>query len=248
VYVINYYNIFSPQDFLKELTARDDGKTYLVTTHGFALRAMLNYLYDDPDPAGNILGGYIDFSDGSRVEFGPLKKEGGATKLSFPERRTEWMEVVITGYEGEAPGLCEIEAFCESPDAHTEMDTYLMAADGDGNLVYDYILHDSDTARFSIGKYPLGTPLCSDEVNLSLDGRGKAGWDEDELVITCEKGSRCEITVSDGVSSVTFTISNPSNLEYAYMRMLRFAESIVFNIRYLLYAVEYYAARLSIFR
>ena len=36
------------QDFLKELIRRDDGKTYLVTTHGFALRAMLNYLYDDP--------------------------------------------------------------------------------------------------------------------------------------------------------------------------------------------------------
>ncbi len=36
------------QSFLKELTARDDGKTYLMTTHGFALRAMLNYLYEDP--------------------------------------------------------------------------------------------------------------------------------------------------------------------------------------------------------
>ncbi len=37
------------QDFLSELIARDDGKTYLVTTHGAALRAMLNGLYGDPD-------------------------------------------------------------------------------------------------------------------------------------------------------------------------------------------------------
>ena len=36
------------QDFLKELLARDDDRTYLVTTHGFALRAMLNFLYEDP--------------------------------------------------------------------------------------------------------------------------------------------------------------------------------------------------------
>ena len=36
------------QFFLKELIAKDDDKTYLVTTHGFALRGMLNYLYDDP--------------------------------------------------------------------------------------------------------------------------------------------------------------------------------------------------------
>ena len=36
------------QAFLKELMARDDGKTYLVSTHGFALRAMLNFLYENP--------------------------------------------------------------------------------------------------------------------------------------------------------------------------------------------------------
>ena len=36
------------QAFLKELLARDDGKTYLLSTHGCALRAMLNYLYEDP--------------------------------------------------------------------------------------------------------------------------------------------------------------------------------------------------------
>ena len=35
------------QEFLKELIARDDDKTYLVSTHGFAMRAMLNFLYED---------------------------------------------------------------------------------------------------------------------------------------------------------------------------------------------------------
>lgn len=37
------------QEFLKELIAKDDGKTYLVSTHGCAMRAMMNFLYDDPD-------------------------------------------------------------------------------------------------------------------------------------------------------------------------------------------------------
>ncbi len=36
------------QDFLKEIIGRDDGKTYLISTHGCALRAMLNMLYEDP--------------------------------------------------------------------------------------------------------------------------------------------------------------------------------------------------------
>ncbi len=37
------------QEFLKELAARDDEKTYLIATHGCALRCMLNMLYDDPE-------------------------------------------------------------------------------------------------------------------------------------------------------------------------------------------------------
>ena len=36
------------QEFFRELTAVDDGKTYLISTHGCAMRAMLNYLFDDP--------------------------------------------------------------------------------------------------------------------------------------------------------------------------------------------------------
>ena len=36
------------QAFLRELTARNDGKTYLIGIHGCALRAMLNPYYSDP--------------------------------------------------------------------------------------------------------------------------------------------------------------------------------------------------------
>ena len=37
------------QEFIKELIAKDDDKTYLVSTHGCALRAMLNFLYEAPE-------------------------------------------------------------------------------------------------------------------------------------------------------------------------------------------------------
>ena len=36
------------QAFLKELISRDDGKVHLISTHGCAMRAMVNYLKDDP--------------------------------------------------------------------------------------------------------------------------------------------------------------------------------------------------------
>ncbi|MCR4708495.1 MAG: histidine phosphatase family protein [Clostridiales bacterium] len=37
------------QEFLWQLAARDDGKTWLIGTHGCALRAMLNPLYEHPE-------------------------------------------------------------------------------------------------------------------------------------------------------------------------------------------------------
>ena len=36
------------QELLKGLIAEDDGKTYLISTHGCAMRGMVNYLSDDP--------------------------------------------------------------------------------------------------------------------------------------------------------------------------------------------------------
>jgi len=36
------------QEFLRELAAEDSEDTVLVAIHGFAMRAMLNFLYDDP--------------------------------------------------------------------------------------------------------------------------------------------------------------------------------------------------------
>ena len=37
------------QPFLKELIAKDDGKTYLISTHCCAMRAMTHCLMEDPD-------------------------------------------------------------------------------------------------------------------------------------------------------------------------------------------------------
>lgn len=35
------------QELLKELISKDDGKTYLVSTHGCAMRGMVNFLFED---------------------------------------------------------------------------------------------------------------------------------------------------------------------------------------------------------
>ena len=62
------------QAFLKELIARDDGKTYLVSTHGCSLRAMVNYLKEDPS---DFWGGHAPYN----CSFTIIDSENGEAKI-----------------------------------------------------------------------------------------------------------------------------------------------------------------------
>lgn len=62
------------QAFLKELLARDDGKTYLLSTHGCALRAMLNYLYEDPSDFWHV---HVPYNCAVSI----LEGQGGRARL-----------------------------------------------------------------------------------------------------------------------------------------------------------------------
>ena len=67
------------QAFLAELTARDDGKTYLVSTHGCAMRAMLNRLYDDPR---DYWHGHVPYNCSVTV----VEAEGGRARIAQDDR------------------------------------------------------------------------------------------------------------------------------------------------------------------
>ena len=67
------------QDFLKELVARDDGRTYLVSMHGCSLRAMLNCLYEDPS---DYWHGHVPYNCVINV----IEAEGGDMKLTVDDR------------------------------------------------------------------------------------------------------------------------------------------------------------------
>ena len=194
------------------------------------------YLYDSTDPESNILEGYITFSDNSRIDFGNLRGDGSATRLSFSEKQIDGMEIVVTQYSGEAPGLCEIEAFYDISAANTA-DSYLMAMDDDDNFVYEYILHKRNSVGLSIGRFPDGTFLQEADLTLDFVSSGQKTfyhWENDTLIIHCPQGSECTITVSDGITSTTFAVSNPTTLVYVYLQALRACEQIVLNVVYLL--------------
>ena len=63
------------QSFLKELIAEDDGKTYLISTHGCAMRAMINYLLDDPS---DYWCGHVPYN----CSFTIIEAKGGKARIT----------------------------------------------------------------------------------------------------------------------------------------------------------------------
>lgn len=67
------------QAFLRELIAKDDGKTYLIGTHGCAARAMLNFLYDDPS---DYWQGHAPYNCSVHI----VEAEGGVPRITAIDR------------------------------------------------------------------------------------------------------------------------------------------------------------------
>ena len=67
------------QAFLRELIAKDDGKTYLIGTHGCAARAMLNFLYEDPS---DFWQGHAPYNCSVNI----VEAEGGKPRLTAIDR------------------------------------------------------------------------------------------------------------------------------------------------------------------
>lgn len=80
------------QGFLKELVLRDDDKIYLVSTHGCALRAMLNFLYEDPS---NYWHGRVPYNCCVNI----IEIQDGTAKLVADDKLYYPMEMAIDRYK-----------------------------------------------------------------------------------------------------------------------------------------------------
>lgn len=67
------------QPFLRELIARDDGRTYLISTHCCAMRAMTHFLMDDPS---DFWLGHAPYN----CSFTIVEAEGGAARVTDVDR------------------------------------------------------------------------------------------------------------------------------------------------------------------
>lgn len=83
------------QDFLKELIARDDGKTYLIGTHGCAVRAMINFLYDNPS---DFWRGHAPYN----CSFNIIEVKNGVPELVAEDKVYYDSDLIIDHYRREA--------------------------------------------------------------------------------------------------------------------------------------------------
>ena len=165
------------------------------------------YLYDNPSRTDNIINAEIIFDSGKTIETGPLNSDGSATSVETNADNVSSFVVKITDWDGDAPGLTELEAFetgIENPLR------FIKLTDECENFIYDYIIESGDKTKLSL--YSYNAPELSTE-NYRVDCDNKkclAAIESEMIVVACPKGESCMITVTskDGFSDST-RVSNP---------------------------------------
>mgnify|MGYP003305419054 CR=1 FL=1 len=197
VTVWNDFKLKDSRDFsaLVNTGVRSAG-TIAVTLPGPQAMDTLR-LYAAP---GGASGGYLEFPDGTRVDFGPL--DPGGTDIFFPARTVDAFALHLTG----DTGLTEIEAYLGAPSAEPQL---LMAADENGDFAYDYRMPPDGSMAFSLWSYPAGTGWS--DVTVTMTGDVEWSLEEGVLRVLCPPGKSAAFTVTAGEGvSTTFTVCNPS--------------------------------------
>ena len=80
------------QAFLREVIVRDDGKTWLIGTHGCAARAMMNFLYDDPS---DFWQGHAPYNCSVNI----VEAEAGVPRLAAIDRVYYDPKLIVDHYK-----------------------------------------------------------------------------------------------------------------------------------------------------
>lgn len=133
----------------------DDDETAPSVTFTFPAPVTLSSvaLYDDVEPARNILAGTLTFSDGSTVGVDAPDPTGARSVTSFaPKENITWMTFTITAREGSGAGLTELEACAPASIAQSEF-IKLALADANETFLYRYTTQ-SRAVLLTVYRYP----------------------------------------------------------------------------------------------
>ncbi len=107
----------SPYDYTREwVTAGQGAGAWIFLMWNKPYKVSRVTLYDRLNTNDQILGGVINFSDGTSIQVGPLNNNGEATEYAFPEKSITNMALIVTQVSATTynTGLAEI-GVCGTP-------------------------------------------------------------------------------------------------------------------------------------
>ncbi len=150
------------------------------------------FLYNNFDLTSIILSGVLTFSDNSKILVGTLNSNGSKTEIRFPTKENiTFLTFKILNYEGQAPGLTEIEVF--SPDRKKEQVQIIKLLDKNNDLfIYRYFVKKGITEiSLKVYQYP---ELFSYSIIIINLKESKAFLENEKLYF--EKGfKRCKVRI-----------------------------------------------------
>ena len=186
-------------------------------------------LYDDPDPAANVLAARIEFDDGSSVDVTALDPLGAETEIITGRENVRSFTVHVTEYEGAAPGLTEAEVYSAPFDPAV---SYVKIMNAAGDFAYDYRIDPSGRESFSLYAYGCSGDIAGYTITCEGDDC-RAYVENGALVVECPAGARCRVTVSDGENGDAAYFENTGSSGLPYGMQLEI------NVRGKLYKVQF---------
>ncbi len=160
-------------------------------------------LYDNPSPDDNVLAAEIVFPSGNTYEVRDIDPAGTSVYVNEPD--CTGFTVRLTETEGAAAGLTEAEAYALG---HDTLPALVKLTDADGNFVYDCRLSPSETET-ELSLYALSASGDWEDYTVRCEGEGcTAEVQNGALRVTCPRGKRCTVTVTNGTISDTVTVSH----------------------------------------
>lgn len=200
----------------------DPEKTVRIT---LAEPSQIQYvtLYDHPDPEQNVTNARITLSDGTALDTGALDPGGAATVIPVNADNVSWFTLAVTEWEGDCPGLAEVEAFASDPEPEKPL---VKLMDGEENFLYDYWTPSDGEAELKIYAVSVDEPsleLSWSNPNCQVERSGST------LRVTCPKGESCVLTVSnpEGTVSDTILVRNPGSVKRAVNAVFQRIEQAV---------------------
>lgn len=128
-------------------------------------------LWDNPDPAQNVLAATLTLSDGTIVEIPALDPLGASNTISFEQRDgIEWAELTLRQIEGDAAGLTEWElALREARDT-----AFVKLTDAQGEFLYESPAAAGESIALSLYAWPALPEGATFSLTVTDEARGQA--------------------------------------------------------------------------